>query len=117
MVHLYIQCISLYTNAFKWYVHVLKSGGWGMCPTGKSYSFRSCVRAKLRGPRSKCYFWGWAFCCSQRAARGHGRALPNVVLLIGANRRKSILDQFPWLLVVFRCFLLCQMMLSRVKSC
>ena len=31
-----------------------------MSPTGKSYSFRACVRAKLRVPAGRCCFRGWA---------------------------------------------------------
>ena len=38
----------------------LHIGGWGLSPTGKSYSFRACVRAKLRVPAGRCCFRGWA---------------------------------------------------------
>ena len=31
-----------------------------MSPTGKSYSFSSGVRAKLRAPARRCSFRGWA---------------------------------------------------------
>ena len=41
-------------------------GGWGVSPTGKSCSFRSCVRAKLCAPaRDDVASHRWGFGCSK----------------------------------------------------
>ena len=86
-------------------------GGWGVSPTGKSYSFRSCVRASEaacgRGtmllPRLGCG-------SSQRAPTFRGVPFPSpsqnhsLVLCWPANRCKSLLIDCKSFPVASRCF-------------
>ena len=53
-------------------------GGWAVSPTGKSYSFRSCVRAKLCVPASDdvaSHRWGFG---RSKVLRARARALPSL---------------------------------------
>ena len=50
-IHIYIYIFVSFAYTFIYiYIYI---GGWGVSPTGKSYSFRSCVRACERARRGE----------------------------------------------------------------
>ena len=90
------------------YIYIYMGGG---SPTGKSYSFRSCVRAKLRVPVRRCCFQRWAT-GARKVLLGVqvARALPPVGAKLlpcfwrwPANRGKSLLIDCKLFLVASRC--------------
>ena len=64
-----------------WYI--FSCGGWGVSPTGKSYSFRSCVRASEAACGRGTMLLPRLGCGSSQRAPGSGRVPRALRLSVG----------------------------------